>query len=210
MNAILEPILKSPALPAHLAELERAMEAERQRREVFYNEITEDHTWEFINGQVFMHSPSRAAHLLVLDNLYLVICQHIRAHKLGWLGREKALCVFPRNDYEPDIVFFGPTKARLIKPDTMKFPVPDFIVEVLSPSTEKNDRGVKWEDYQTNGVGEYWLVDPDAKTVEQYLLKDGRYPKRVTARTAGVLESVVVRGFKLPVKAVFDPDAALA
>jgi Uma2 family endonuclease len=210
MNALLKPILKSPALPAHLAELERAMEAERQRREVFYDEITEDHTWEFINGQVFMHSPSRLAHSVVVDNLHFALRQHIRAHRLGWIGSEKSLCIFPRNDYEPDIVFFGPAKARLFKPDTMKFPVPDFIVEVLSPSTEKNDRGVKWEDYQTNGVGEYWLVDPDAKTVEQFLLKDGRYPKRVTARTAGILESTVIRGFKLPVKAVFDPDAALA
>ena len=209
MNALLEPILKSPALPSYLAELERTMEAERERREVFYDEITEDDTWEFINGQVFMHSPSRAAHLLVLDNLHLALIQHVRAHKLGWLGREKALCVFPRNDYEPDIVFFSPAKARLIKPETMKFPVPDFIVEVLSPSTAKHDRGVKWEDYQTNGVGEYWIVAPEAKTVEQFLLKDGRYPKRVTARTAGVLESPAVRGFKLPVKAIFDTDAAL-
>lgn len=195
-------------MPSYLAELERAMETERQRREVFYDEITEDHTWEFINGGPYIHSPSRAVELLVLDNLYFPIRQHVRGLKLGCLVRERALCVFPRNDYLPDAVFFGPAKARLIKPDTMKFPVPDFIVEVLSPSTVKNDRGVKWEDYQTNGVGEYWIVDPDAKTVEQYLLKDGRYPKLATARAAGVLESAVIRGLKLSVKAVFDLDAA--
>lgn len=208
MKAILDPILQSPAMPSYLAELERAMEAERQRREVFYDEITEDHTWEFINGQVFMHSPSKATHCLVVDNLKLHLQLHVRRLRLGLVGGEKMLCVFPRNDYEPDVVFFGPAKARLIKPDTMKFPVPDFVVEVLSPSTAKNDRGVKWEDYQTNGVGEYWIVDPDAKTVEQYLLKDGRYPKRATARAAGVLESTVIRGFKLSVKAVFDTDVA--
>jgi len=209
MNALLEPILKSPALPSHLAELERAMEAERQRREVFYDEITEDHTWEFINGRTFLHAPSRAVELLVADNLYYPLRHHVLRSKCGRLGRDRLLCGFPRNDYLPDIVFFGPAKARLFKPDTMKFPVPDFIVEVLSPSTEKHDRGVKWEDYQTNGVGEYWIVDPDAKTVEQFFLKDGRYPRRVTARTAGILESTVIRGFKLPVKAIFDADAAL-
>jgi Uma2 family endonuclease len=76
--------------------------------------------------------------------------------ELGTVKNEKCLCVFPRNDYEPNIVFFGREKADGLLPDTLKFPVPDLIVEVVSSSTEDRDRGVKFEDYEASDVGEYW------------------------------------------------------
>lgn len=82
---------------------------------------------------------------------------------------------FPRNDYEPDVVFFGPDKSSSLSPDTMKFPVPDMAVEVLSQSTKVRDRGVKFEDFASNCVAEYWIVDADTRIVEQYLLENGEY-----------------------------------
>lgn len=51
----------------------------------------------------------------------------------------------------------------------------DLIVEVLSHGTEKRDRGYKKDLYESCGVGEYWLVDPEGKTVEAYLLESGKY-----------------------------------
>ena len=48
--------------------------------------------------------------------------------------------------------------------------VPKFIMEVLSDSTEKNDRGVKMELYKAVEVAEYWLVDWRKKQIEIYLL----------------------------------------
>lgn len=50
---------------------------------------------------------------------------------------------------------------------------PDLVVEVLSPSTAKNDRMHKKTVYGACGVREYWLVDPENRTIEQYLLQDG-------------------------------------
>ena len=50
---------------------------------------------------------------------------------------------------------------------------PDLVVEVLSPSTAKNDRIHKKTVYEACGVREYWLVDPENRTIEQYLLRDG-------------------------------------
>ena len=43
----------------------------------------------------------------------------------------------------------------------------------MSPATETRDRGVKMEDYAAHGVGEYWIVDADKRSIEQYLLADG-------------------------------------
>jgi Uma2 family endonuclease len=90
---------------------------------------------------------------------------------LGHVGQEKVLITLTRNDYEPDIVYFGPQKAQSLTPDQVKFPAPDFAVEVLSTSMESNDRGIKFLDYAAHGVAEYWLVDPQAKIIEQYVLK---------------------------------------
>ena len=51
---------------------------------------------------------------------------------------------------------------------------PDLVVEVLSPSTAKNDRGYKKDVYAKYGVKEYWIAVPETKSIEQYLLTDGQ------------------------------------
>ena len=51
---------------------------------------------------------------------------------------------------------------------------PDLVVEVLSPSTARNDRMHKKAVYEASGVREYWLVDPENRTMEQHFLRDGR------------------------------------
>ncbi len=66
-------------------------------------------------------------------------------HRLGTVKSEKCLCVFPRNDCEPNVVFSGPEKAATLTPKTMKFPSPNLAVEMLSSSTEHRDRGVTAE-----------------------------------------------------------------
>src|SRR6266850_8335915 len=107
------------------------MSEERARRERFYNEITEDQKAEFINGEVIVHSPNKIRHLEVRDNLHTLLRAFVQTRRLGFVAGEKALCVFPRNDYEPDVCYFGAEKRALIAPDTIKFPIPDFICEVL-------------------------------------------------------------------------------
>jgi Uma2 family endonuclease len=143
-----------------------------------------------------------------VQNLSQLLSTHVRLRDLGHVLTDKALCVFPRNDYEPDICFFGKQKAAQLKPDTLKYPVPDLIVEVLSETTEQNDRGVKFEDYAAHGVAEYWIVDPERETVERYVLHEGRYPEARPQRT-GEITSDVVAGFSVAVRAIFDPRANL-
>jgi Uma2 family endonuclease len=52
---------------------------------------------------------------------------------------------------------------------------PDLVVEVLSPSTARHDRMVKLRQYRRNGVREYWIVDPETKTVQVNVLENGKY-----------------------------------
>ncbi|NJO03328.1 MAG: Uma2 family endonuclease [Bacteroidia bacterium] len=104
---------------------------------------------------------------------------------------------FPRNNYEPDIVFFGQEKSKDFTPDQMLFPAPDLVVEVLSESTQENDYGIKFEDYQHNQVPEYWIIDPDAQSVEQFLLQDEKYVLYQKLAKSGTLKTNTVPGFAI-------------
>ena len=127
-------------------------------------------------------------------------------HRLGEVLIEKALVRLTRNDYEPDVLFYGKDKALQITPDQMLFPAPDFIAEILSDSTESRDRGIKFQDYAMHGVAEYWIVDADEEFVEQYTLVDQHY-KLLRKLDSGVLTGVAVAGLEVPVAAIFNDDA---
>jgi len=77
-----------------------------------------------------------------------------------------------RNDYEPDLCFWGKEKSAGFTDETMLHPAPDFVVEILSKKTAKTDRTTKFQDYADHGVPEYWIIDPRIKTVEQYWLSE--------------------------------------
>jgi len=211
LETLLEPLRHSPQLVEAVDLLSRQIAQERERRAKFYSEMTPEQKIEFIDGEVILHSPAKNRHLDATALLMNLLSNHVRARGLGTVKTEKCLCVFPRNDYEPDIVYFSPEKTADLTPDTLQFPIPDFVVEVLSESTEARDRGVKFEDYAAHGVGEYWIVDAEAESVEQYMLREGDvgYDLRTKA-TTGTLTSPVVSGFSIPVRAIFDEAENLA
>lgn len=125
--------------------------------------------------------------------------------KLGFVGHEKMMIQLTRNDYEPDICFFLEEKSRDFKPDQMLFPAPDFVVEVTLPSTEKTDRTIKFEDYESHGVREYWIIDPEKEFVEQYVLSDDKYQLQLKSSN-GFISSQVIKGFEIPIRAIFDEE----
>ena len=203
MDAILEEFLHSPKLALYVDKFQQVLADEQKRRAQFYEQMTEDQKTEFINGEIIVHSPVKKRHTVVGRNLLVLLSAYVSKYALGFVGYEKTLIVLTRNDYEPDICFFRHEKAQNFTPDQMKFPAPDFIVEILSPSTAENDRGIKQIDYAAHGVAEYWIIDPGTCFVEQYLLEDDEY--RLARKTdSGQIASLVVAGFEIPVQAIFE------
>ncbi len=204
----LTPFLKSPRLPEFAAALNDRLLAESAERRRFYEEMTDDEKVEFIEGEIVIHSPARSRHLSAKLNLARMLNIYVDLHQLGVVYDEKCLCVFPRNDYEPDVVFFCPEKSSSFTPDTMKFPVPDFVVEVLSESTENRDRGVKFEDFEAHGVAEYWIVDAQTEIVEQYVAENGHFRLQLKSGSGEIVSRVIV-GFCVPIQAIFNSDENL-
>ncbi len=73
---------------------------------------------------------------------------------------------------QPDIcIICDPTKLD----DCGCIGAPDLIVEILSPGNKKHDEVNKFYLYEENGVREYWIVDPESKSVKVYILKNNKY-----------------------------------
>lgn len=189
-------------------ELNGMLRAESQRRQRFRESLQPEEKAEFINGVAVFHSPATLRHTLARQNLTAILRSWIIPRKLGTVLDEKALCAFRRNDYEPDIAYFSAGQAAQFSPDQRLFPVPALIVEVLSPSTEANDRGVKFDDYARSGVRDYWLVDPGTETVEIYAGTNGAF-EQIETGSAGRLRSCLLEGLEFDLRAAFDPETAL-
>ncbi|MDX2282572.1 MAG: Uma2 family endonuclease [Bacteroidia bacterium] len=202
----LAAILGSPDAPNLIARLQTQLEQEQQRRQQFYAEVDEDLKAEFINGEVIIQSPVKKEHTDAAGALYNLLSTFVHVHQLGYVGYEKVMTAFTRNDYEPDVVFFGLEKSQHFQKGLWKYPPPDFVAEVLSDSTEARDRGVKFQDFEAHGVQEYWIIDPEEETVEQYLLHDGAYKLHLKAGQ-GPISSRAVAGFEIPIRALFDEQA---
>jgi Uma2 family endonuclease len=202
-----DKIMSSPDAPQQIDALYEAMQDEKKRRHDFHEWITPAIKAEFINGEVILHSPVKKRHFSVTDLLSSLLSFYVRVKKLGRVATEKAMIALTRNDYEPDLVFFSKAQYDTFTEDQMLFPAPDFVVEILSKKTASKDRGIKKQDYAAHGIREYWIIDPVRQNIEQYILlspKDKAYAPPKTFGLADDIESYVIKGFNIPVQALFD------
>jgi Uma2 family endonuclease len=202
---LIESVYHAPNAALILDAVQTRLDNDAQKRREYYELIHEDVKAEFINGEIVYQSPVRMRHWDASTTLTTLLNAHVRKYKLGKVGVEKVMISLTRNDYEPDICFFAADRASEFAPDQMHFPAPDFVVEIISKSTEGIDRGVKFIDYAAHGVREYWLLDPAKQTLEQYILNpdEQAFELRQKLTERGVCESLVVRGFSIELSELF-------
>lgn len=207
MEAILEPLIASPKLKLYVAELEAALRKEDVQRQRF-REMCDGRRLEFINGEVIEQMATKEIHAAVVQLLVRLLSTFVQVRRAGLVRSEQALTEFPRNDYAPDLCFWPASVSSGFTGDTFCYPVPEFICEVLSPSKAARDRGVKFVDYAAHGVKEYWIIDPDAKIIEQYVLQGDRFSLQQKSGS-GTIRATAIPGLVFPVVAAFDEQANL-
>jgi len=127
---------------------------------------------EIINGIKMMSPPAYSNHNHVKTNIVHLFKTYLKNNICIPFGDgEKVVLPFQNEgDYVvPD--FFVICDRSKNKRDGV-YGVPDLVVEVLSPRTAKYDKGLKKDLYQFNGVKEYWIIEPNTKSIEVYLLKN--------------------------------------
>ena len=129
---------------------------------------------EVINGQeIMMSPPAFSNHNYVKGNVFHIFKTYLKGNICIPIcdGQKLVLEIQKKGDYVvPD--FFVICDRSKQKRDGV-YGSPDLVVEVLSPATALYDRGIKKDLYQESGVKEYWIIEPDKKSIEVYLLKDG-------------------------------------
>lgn len=127
---------------------------------------------EMLNGKVVLMSPRPSInHYRISGNIYTIFRSYLKGKTCEAFGDGVDLYLTDIDRFVPDGMIV--CNKNFIKKDGIHG-APDLVVEILSPSTARNDRGHKKRVYEAVGVREYWIVEPETKSVEVYLLKDGK------------------------------------
>jgi Uma2 family endonuclease len=104
-----------------------------------------------------------------------------------------------RRGVMPDVQFYreGNTSARTQDAGLVEGR-PDLVVEIVSPSSQRYDRVTKLRWYAQRGVPEYWLIDPQARTVERLVLRDGSYVITASLAEDEALRPETFEGLEIP------------
>jgi Uma2 family endonuclease len=161
------------------------------------------HRYELYDGEVFVVPGPLPRHQVVQQLIAEVLRRYVTEHG-GFAVDSPIDIVFGDYDVlQPDVVFFSAARAHLIDLDEVIRHPPDLCVEVLSPSTETNDRGRKLQMFARYGVGEYWIVDPGRRTVEIYRLEGTAYSLARTASAEDEVTSPEMPGLAFMAGSVF-------
>lgn len=152
---------------------------------------------EWVDGWVYPVSPVGGMHQDVGQFLIAVLGSYIRQNELGKLRYEKFQMRLGDVGREPDILFLATEHLDRLHETYLDGPA-DLAIEIVSPESRVRDRGVKFYEYEQAGVGEYWLIDPERKAGEFYVLIDGRFVARLPD-DEGTFRSEALPGFWLPV-----------
>jgi Uma2 family endonuclease len=157
---------------------------------------------ELSEGELIMPPHPTETHQRVVLNLVRLLDAFVMGHELG-IVRFAPLPVrlWPGKIREPDVLFVAQEHSDRIGEQVVG--PPDLVVEVLSPATWRIDRHEKFSEYAQAEIGEYWMVDPDAWTVEVFVLRKGAYELLGKWRRGEEARSEVLAGFKAVVDEVF-------
>jgi Uma2 family endonuclease len=154
--------------------------------------------YEVIDGELYVSPSPLWVHQLQLGNLYEFVKTWVRVHRLGYVvPAPTGVVLDDENGLEPDIIFVSHERARYISVRGVEGP-PDLVVEVLSPSTEARDRGIKLRRYAASGVLHYWIMDTDGPTIEERVLGEGGYQLVGTFGPGSIFRPTLFPGLEIP------------
>ena len=134
--------------------------------------------YEIIEGEKFMAASPNWGHVNITANLIGTIGVYARINKLGVAVADNFDVHFPDGSlFRPDFIFVSSANEKLFldNESTTLHGVPDMVAEIFSRSTMKRDMGIKKDTYERNGVKEYWIINPWSRSIEVYLLREGKY-----------------------------------
>ncbi len=158
--------------------------------------------YEIIEGGLYEMPPPSERHQRISARLIELFLPVVLRLGERWYHAPTGVFVLGADPVQPDLLVLlagnsAPVSERGIEG------APDLVVEILSPSNPKHDRVTKRLLYARAGVREYWLVSPEAETIEVLVLDNGFYRTHVPARGDEPVTSTVLDGLSFPASAAF-------
>ncbi len=155
---------------------------------------------EIIDGRHIVNPAPRPRHQVILSNLFLALRELKTSGRAELLTSPIDVHLSETDVVQPDLIAIAGKSAHLIGELKIEGP-PELVVEILSPSTRRLDRGAKRALYESAGVLECWIIDPEEKTLCQHTLAAGRYSESL--RASGEVRSTAFPGFSFDLVSVF-------
>ena len=155
---------------------------------------------ELLHGELIVSPPPVPKHQLIVGNIFFLLRQQVPDGAV--FIAPIALYLDEHNIPEPDVIWAAADSRCQVGEKRLEGP-PELIVEVLSPSTARRDRGDKFDLYEKHGVREYWLADPEADYMEVYVLKNNSFERQGLYGPEDSFESAVLGGQVVTLKPVF-------
>lgn len=138
-----------------------------------YLKLPEDQRYEVLEGDLYMVPAPGMLHQEILANLYVALRTYVLERKLGKVYFAPVDVILDDHTIvQPDLLVILNENMTIKRPEGVRG-APNLVVEVLSPGTSHRDRGRKRQLYGRFGVREYWLLDPQGRTLEVAVLRDG-------------------------------------
>ena len=164
---------------------------------------------ELIEGAPVMMSPPSRAHQEISGELFRQIANYLEGKKCRVYAAPFAVRLFekPTDDASSVDTVVEPDLSVVCDRDKLDAKgckgAPDLVIEILSPSSIRNDRLTKFNLYQRAGVREYWIVNPSEKSVQVFVLESGHYTATALGSESDVLKVNVLDGCYIDLARVF-------
>jgi len=159
--------------------------------------------YQLIEGDLCMAPAPNRYHQEISFNLEYVLRQYIEQHPIGKVYHAPFdVYLDEYNVFQPDVLFVS-NERRQILTDAGAEGAPDFVVEILSPKTARLDRDNKRRVYATTGVRELWIITPEPRTIEVYLLGQDAANPAATYGAEDTFESALFPGLLFNAATIF-------
>lgn len=150
-----------------------------------------------------VRSPSPSFfHQEIVDRFHDMLKAWVRAHRLGKTAIAPLdMVLTSHRAVQPDVIFISNERLGIIRERVEG--AADLVAEVISPDSRRRDRLDKRDLYEQHGVKEYWLIDPEARTVEVLSLERGEYQLAGRWQPGKQAASRLLKGFKVQVGELF-------
>ena len=153
--------------------------------------------YELYDGEVFVIPSPILLHQIVAGRLHLALNDYVCEHGGIVLFAPLDIVLTEYDVVQPDLLLFVEERRHFLNLRQVTRVPPDLAIEILSPGTVRNDRGRKKQLLARHGVREYWLVDPDAVSIEVMALQDERFVTAGVASGTARIESPLLPALTL-------------